>query len=99
MFAPLRRSPLFPTAGSHLLVLVLVLVGIVGCDTACGPGESPVVPPTEIAVVDVVQRDQPIVLSIVGQTRGSSDIPIRARVQGVRHTLQGAGGRLDSRRE
>ena len=50
---------------------------------ACGPTEPPVMPPLEIAVVEVVQRDQPIKLEMVGQTRGSSDIPIRARVEGV----------------
>jgi membrane fusion protein (multidrug efflux system) len=37
----------------------------------------------EIAVVEVIQRDQPIVLDMVGETRGSADIPIRARVDGV----------------
>jgi len=49
----------------------------------CGPSEPPVIPPLEIAVVEVVQRDQPITMEMVGQTRGSSDIPIRARVEGV----------------
>ena len=50
---------------------------------ACSPSEPPVMPPLEIDVVEVVQRDQPIVMDMVGQTRGSSDIPIRARVEGV----------------
>jgi len=31
----------------------------------------------------VLQRDQPIQLEMVGETRGSADIPIRARVEGV----------------
>jgi len=37
-------------------------------------------PPLELPVVEVLQRDQPIEMEMVGQTRGSSDIPIRARV-------------------
>ncbi len=36
----------------------------------------------EIAVVKVVERDTPITQDFVGQTRGSTDIPIRARVEG-----------------
>ncbi len=77
MCAPLcprltRGRPLF-------LALTASLVFLLGC----GPSEPPVIPPLEIAVVEVVQRDQPITMEMVGQTRGSSDIPIRARVEGV----------------
>lgn len=50
---------------------------------ACTEAEPPAPPPPKIPVVEVVQRDQPILLDMVGQTRGYSDIPIRARVQGV----------------
>ncbi len=53
---------------------------------ACGdapPPAAPSLPPPEIHVVDVIQRDQPIHIELVGETRGSSDIPIRTRVQGI----------------
>ena len=50
---------------------------------SCGESTPPPPPPMEVAVVEVVVRDQPIVLEMVGETRGSSDIPIRARVEGV----------------
>lgn len=50
---------------------------------ACGPSEPPPPPTPEVVVVSVIQRRQPIVLEMVGQTLGSSDIPIRARVEGV----------------
>jgi len=76
MFAPLGRS--FARTGPALLGFVASLAFLV----ACGPSEPPVPPPLEIAVVDVVQRDQPIKMDMVGETRGSSDIPIRARVEG-----------------
>jgi membrane fusion protein (multidrug efflux system) len=64
-------------------ILLLGLFASVAFLVSCGPSEPPVVPPLEIAVVDVVQRDQPIKIDMVGETRGSSDIPIRARVEGV----------------
>lgn len=77
MFAPLGRP--FTRTGPALLGFVASLAFLV----ACGPSEVPVPPPLEIAVVDVVQRDQPVKMDMVGETRGSSDIPIRARVEGV----------------
>jgi membrane fusion protein (multidrug efflux system) len=49
---------------------------------ACGADEAPPAPPLEIGVVAVVQRDTRITQDFVGQTRGSTDIPIRARVEG-----------------
>jgi membrane fusion protein (multidrug efflux system) len=50
--------------------------------SACTPAEPPPPPPPAIPVVAVIQRDQPIVLEMVGETLGSTDIPIRARVEG-----------------
>ena len=49
---------------------------------ACGESAPPVAPTPEIAVVNVIQRDTEITQDFVGQTRGSTDIPIRARVEG-----------------
>ena len=77
MCAPLR--PKLTRVGPTLLGLFASLATAL----ACGPTEPPVRPPLEIAVVEVVQRDQPIIMEMVGETRGSSDIPIRARVEGV----------------
>jgi len=77
MFAPLGRR--FARTGPALLGFLTSLAFVV----SCGSSEPPVPPPLEIAVVDVVQRDQPITMDMVGETRGSSDIPIRARVEGV----------------
>jgi len=49
---------------------------------ACGENTPPPPPPPEIGVVRVVQRDTNIMQDFVGQTRGSTDVPIRARVEG-----------------
>lgn len=62
----------------HLLLATASLFFLV----ACGSGAPPEQPPPEIAVVEVVQRDTSIFQDFVGQTRGSTDIPIRARVEG-----------------
>jgi len=74
-----RLHPLLTSAGLIRLAALTSLALPLGC----GPSEPPVIPPPEIAVVDVVQRDQPIEMVMVGETLGSSDIPIRARVEGV----------------
>ena len=60
---------------------------------ACGGPEPSAPPPLEIPVVEVIQRDQPIELEMVGQTLGSVDIPIRARVEGVLESMDFAEGR------
>ena len=59
---------------------------------ACGPGEPPAPPPIEIDVLEVQPRNVPIYFDMIGQTSGSVDIPIRARVDGVleeMHFLEG----------
>ena len=49
---------------------------------ACGADAPPAAKAPEIGVVKVVQRDTLITQDFVGQTRGSTDIPSRARVGG-----------------
>ena len=71
----------------HLLPLVGSLVLI-----ACGKPQPPQLPPMEITVAEVGLQDVPIYIDMIGQTRGSVDIPIRARVDGVleeMHFLEG----------
>jgi len=61
-----------------LLVMVL---------TACSDQEAPAVAIPEVYVAEVVQQDVPIYMEIVGQTRGSQDVDIRARVEGFLDTI------------
>jgi membrane fusion protein (multidrug efflux system) len=65
--------------GLGFSALVAGLAGLI----ACSPEAPPPPPPPEIEVVSVLQRDQPLEMEMVGETRGSSDIPVRARVEGV----------------
>ena len=61
--------------------------------TACGKPEPPTMPPMEIAVFEVQPRSVPIYFDMIGQTRGSVDIPIRARVDGVLEEMHFQEGR------
>src|SRR5262245_11399710 len=49
---------------------------------ACGKKEAPPPPPPEVKVAPVVQRDVPVYIEVIGQTRGSTEIEVRARVEG-----------------
>jgi membrane fusion protein (multidrug efflux system) len=63
--------------------LILALSGLVATLAAgCGKKEAPAGAPPEVYVADVVQKDVPIYMELVGQTRGSQDVEIRARVEG-----------------
>ena len=61
----------------------LLLTAMVGCGTK----EVPAPPPTEVKVATVLQKDVPIYIEAVGQTRGSTEIEVRARVEGFLQTV------------
>ncbi len=75
------RGRRYPT-----LLLTLALLN------ACGEGEQ-AAPLLEIPVTAVIQRDVPIEYEFVGQTLGSVDIPIRARVEGFLEGIHFREGR------
>src|SRR5215472_1131681 len=70
----LRRSPRF--------LPILVACFFLAFGVACSKTEAPPPPPPEVQVAEVVQRDVPIYVELVGSTLGSEDIEIRARVEG-----------------
>jgi membrane fusion protein, multidrug efflux system len=67
-----------PTKLSCLLLVCLFLAAGVGCSKK----EAPPPPPPEVQVAEVVQKDVPIYIELVGSTLGSEDVEIRARVEG-----------------
>lgn len=71
----------------------LVIVSLNALLAACSPSEPPAPPPMDVKVVEAIQRDADITLDLVGQTRGSTDIPIRARVQGFLESIEFQEGR------
>ena len=69
-----RRS----TKLSRWLLVCLFLAAGVGCSKK----EAPPPPPPEVQVAEVVQKDVPIYIELVGSTLGSQDVEIRPRVEG-----------------
>ena len=68
--------------------LTLALSGLVAITTAgCSKKEAPAPPPTEVKVATVLQKDVPIYVEAIGQTRGSTEIEVRARVEGFIQTI------------
>jgi len=67
----------------HTFVHLLVALGVLCLTLGCERPKAPAPTLLEIPVAQVLVRDQPILRELVGETRGSSDILIRARVEGV----------------
>ena len=66
-----------------MLPMALVLASLLASSAGCGKKEPPPPPPPpEVKVTPVVQRDVPIYIEVIGQTRGSTEIEVRARVEG-----------------
>jgi len=64
---------------SPTLIYFLILAAPVACSKTEAP---PPPPPPEVQVAEVVQKDMPIYIELVGATLGSQDVEIRARVEG-----------------
>ena len=62
-------------------------LAMVGAACRSEPEAAPP-PPPEVYVADVVQRDVPVYLELVGQTEGFQDVEIRARVEGFLETRE-----------
>ena len=64
-------------AGRNALLLLTVLL-----PAACGKKEAMKLPTPEVFVTPAVVKDVPVTMEQVGQTQGSKDVEIRARVEG-----------------
>jgi membrane fusion protein (multidrug efflux system) len=62
--------------------LILALSGLVATTVTGCKKEAPAGAAPEVYVADVIQRDVPVYMELVGQTKGSQDVEIRARVEG-----------------
>ena len=63
--------------------LIASLAGI-----ACAEKEAPAPPPPpEVSVAPVLQRDIPIYIEAIGETRGSTEIEVQARIEGFLQTI------------
>jgi len=81
------RRGVTPVKNTMLVAVAITAMVAGGC------AEKPQAPPPpEVYVADVVQRDVPVYMELVGQTRGSQDVEIRARVEGFLDTVAFAEG-------
>jgi membrane fusion protein, multidrug efflux system len=74
-----KLSKFTATKKPAALLLALLLIGFAG---ACSKPEPPPPSPPEVQTADVIQKDVPIYIELVGATLGSQDVEIRARVEG-----------------
>jgi len=65
-------------------MLALAAAALAG---ACEKPQAVAPPPPEVYVTQVVQRDVPVYLDLVGQTQGFQDVDIRARAEGFLETV------------
>jgi membrane fusion protein (multidrug efflux system) len=70
-------------SASTALVAALLATAFSGCGSN-GPPEAPPVP---VKAATVLQKDVPIYIEAVGQTRGETEIEVRARVEGYLQTI------------
>ncbi len=73
----------------------LAIVAMMAALTAaCEKPAAVAPPPPEVYVADVVQKDVPVYLELVGQAIGFQDVEIRARVEGFLETMTFREGSL-----
>jgi membrane fusion protein (multidrug efflux system) len=86
--------PTFDTENHHhcaagVLMLTVLFTG------ACQREEAQVAaPPPEVQVTNIERRDVPVVMELVGQTKGAQDVEIRARVEGFLDSMAFQEGTL-----
>ena len=68
---------------------ILAAAAIVALSAGCSEKPAPPPPPPpEVYVTDVVQKDVPVYLELVGQTLGYQDVEVRARVEGILESME-----------
>jgi membrane fusion protein (multidrug efflux system) len=67
-------------------LMIVVLAATASMPVACKK-EQAAGPAPEVYVADVVQKDVPVYTEVVGQTKGSQDVEIRARVEGYLNSV------------
>ena len=74
------------SCGAGTIVVSLVLL------TSCHDEPPPPPPPLEVKAATVLTRDVPVYVEAIGETRGNTEIEIRARVEGFLESVNFAEG-------
>ena len=82
---------------TRMLFARLALAAIALAAAACEQPVAVAAPPPEVYVTEVVQRDVPVYLEVVGQTTGFQDTELRARVEGFLESMSFREGSFVSR--
>lgn len=69
---------------SSLLLLVLLSLGMAAC---ARKAVAPKPAPPEVVIAEVIQRDVPVYVENIGETRGSEEVEVRARAQGFLQSI------------
>lgn len=70
-------------------IVPTLLLGLAACGEQAAP---PPPPPVPVKAATVLERDVPIFLEAIGETRGNTEIEIRARVEGFLESVDFAEG-------
>ncbi len=65
----------------------LIIVGLLGTAGCAEPPPPAPPPPPDVEIAEVLQRDVPVYSEAIGESRGSLEIDVRARVAGVLQTV------------
>lgn len=75
-------------------VIVPIACVVAVLNGSCAKKEQAAPPPPEVYVAQAIQKDVPVYMELVGQTRGSQDVEIRARVEGYLDSVEFTEGRF-----
>ena len=65
-----------------------ILLGVLLLTLGCREKTAPAPDPIPVVAAEVIVRDQPVYFEAMGQTIGSQDVEIRARVEGILESVQ-----------
>jgi len=82
-FASRTNALARPLAATLLLAPLLLLSACGKSDAPGAAGGQPAMPPPQVSVVTVQPKDTPITFEYTGQTAGSRETEVRARVSGI----------------
>ena len=74
--------------------IAVAAVIVAGLTSGCEKPAPAAAPTPEVLVAAVEQRDVPVTIELVGQSKGAQDVEIRARVEGYLETVEFAEGTM-----